>query len=433
MKKVKTVLLVAMSIFFLISACEKEMNHPDIIAKGNTEAPDFIYNTLSKSFSPDADVNGKISVGKGIKLIYYYLVRNGLPDIMIYSDAKDINNLNQFSFTIPGSAFKKLDMTQVTGLKVVAKLVDNSTYEGFVKITSFSPSVPELSGFPESFVPDRSKINPSKITGKIKSESGLAKVIIEDDSQGGYTEVATINNLNGVKDYNFNYDYTFRTNATHVKIKAVDIFGLTAEYVILMTAAQSDFWEHLIMEGQGAKDNAGTHSFFMSNASSSTACEVIGDKQKELLFLIYIASNPQLKLYGPHNTGSIAGNYYCGAGAPWARNASMMNTTKFKALKQDDAKEGLIYNLYNAGDIKEVNQAFFGDIALPGSSAPGFVDSESGVGGSTFNSTNASLIWIRTEYTNGTVKNALMKVNKVEMNTIEPKLSTIDFDIILEK
>jgi len=213
----------------LLSSCKKTEN----ASVGTFSADDYVFNRATKSFTPNADVTAKITSSGGIRYIYAYLIRSNANDSLIAVASPD--NATDYTFSIPKANFPVNNLSKVKGIKVLAKQVDNSTVEGFIKVTYFDPALPQLKNFPTTLKAD---INGGKtnITGNITSDYGLAQVDVYDDYQteNTFVLVKSTTGLNGAKTYAFNYDYIYRKASQHIKIVAKDIYGQSAELVIAM-------------------------------------------------------------------------------------------------------------------------------------------------------------------------------------------------------
>lgn len=419
---------------FVAISCKKDKNTSGSTAKDVITAKDYVYNLFTKTLTPEADVNANIKSEVGIKLIYSYLVRDQQADSLVNIAFVPEENQKDYDLVIPTSSFSKTNMNGVTGIKTVIKRIDNSTDEGSITLTSFQPPLPVLSDFPAKKLPDDN--NKILITGKATSETGLSKIEILDDSQGSFTVVNTIDNLNGVKSYDVNYTYTYRANTANIQIIAYDTFNITTSAIINVPALPFTTYQNVTMGAQGNSSTTVTNNhFFIATGTTGGSCTLNAD-ESTLDFLFYgTSSGPSL--YSPTNATNIAKNFYCnGTNNFWNTSTTDFTTlkpTRFRVLVPGDG--GVIdalYTKFNANDIPDLNDdGFFSGISVPSGSTAKYV---SGGTNSTsqYDVTNAYLIWVRVPTTPAATayKNCLMRVKSAVDAT---NVSTITFDIYVQK
>ncbi|WP_374163735.1 hypothetical protein [Arcticibacter sp. MXS-1] len=214
-----------------IISCKKDDSGP---SSGEVKAKDFIYNLATKNFTPDTALTAEVTSSGAVDIVYCYLVRSNTSDSLIFVGKPDPGESRDYTFHISASKIPFSSVKSVRGIKVMVRQGGNSSYQGLVKIDIYDPTKPFLSEFPVSISPDLGG-GPTAITGKITSESGIAKVEILDDYQasGVFKPVQSIT-VSNEKEYNLNYLYTYRKAAQHIKIIATDIYGQAMEQVIDM-------------------------------------------------------------------------------------------------------------------------------------------------------------------------------------------------------
>ncbi|SMC93758.1 hypothetical protein [Pedobacter nyackensis] len=416
-----TVLLIAS---VLMQSCKKDkvgISSPDTFSTN-----EFTYNMATKQISPDAQINAELISPAGIKLIYCYLVRNNTTDSLIYIGNPAEDSRNNYKFNIPSSSYAVAKMAQVMGVKVMVKHLDNTTFEGFIKVTSFTPPMPKLENVPVSLLPNASNI--ISVTGKASSENGLKLIEIYDDYQGTFVLVNKIDLSNSEKVYDLNYEYTYRKNAGNLKVVIIDKFDLRAESVINIPLKKFTLYKDVIMMAHGTAAAPSTNSFFMGKSGTLLGTCTISGKEKDLDFVTYCTTTPAFTIYGPSNTTTIAKNFKCGVQI-WEPSAIDLKATKFRTLIPGTAETDKIYASYNANTITDLGDEFFTGILLPGSSS---VKYDLVAAANAFNLTTAYLVWIRVPEADGSFTNMLLRAKEVIIGSSTP-LSTIKFDILVSK
>lgn len=312
-------------------------------------------------------------------------------------------------------------------IKVAATDIFGQTMETVIDMpVDINTFKPKFVDFPAGITPVLTG-GTTRVTGKITSVTGLAKVDVYDDYDGSYVLVGSITDLNGSKDYTLNYDYSYRKRAQNLKLIATDTDNLPTELVIpLNVTYMTEVYRDVVMSGQTGTEG----SFFdSSNGTVFGNCEVSGNEEK-LDFLIYCSNAGVLSFYSPTNTSSAASNYKCN-GTSWSPVTSDLKGTRFRVLVPGTAVYDNVYTLYNAGNIDVLDDNFFTGIQAPGSSSTKF-DAAAAPASNIFNLTNAYLLWVRIPQADGTNKNCLLRVKEVNINA-SAGLSTIRFDIIVQK
>ena len=423
-----TFFTIALLTGILLQSCKKDKttgSSPDIL---NTR--DFSYNMATRQISPDTEINGELNSPAGIKLIYYYLVRNNIPDSLIYIGTPPAESTNIYKFNLPGLSFGNAKMTSVSGIKMMVKHLDNTSFEGFIKLSAFTPPLPKLENIPSSLLPDNSgKIS---ITGNAGSENGLKLIEIYDDYEGTFALVSRIDLIQNEKVYVLNYEYSYRKNAGKLKVVVTDHFGLKAEAIITIPLKSYALYQDLSMMANGTASAPSSSSFFIGETGTILgSCNISGQEQK-LDFVTYCSSTtPVFTLYSPGNTTTIAKNYKCGASV-WEPNATDLKATRFRVLVPGTAGIDKIYAAYTNNAITELDDQFFEGIPVPGSSTAKFDATVANQAANIFNLTSAYLIWIRVPKANGSFVNQLLRAKYVTIGS-SPGLSTIKFDILVSK
>ena len=412
----------------LLGACKKDKvteQHETVIT-----AKEFSFNMAVKAITPDTEINGDITSGAGIKQVYGYLVRRDKTDSLVYRSVQDAINQQQFHFSIPTASFAAANLEKVEGIKIMVKNMDNSTHEGFVKVTSFSPPLPQLKSFPASLLPDADgKI---VVAGTASSENGLKDVAIYDDYQGTDALVEKISLDGKQTSYKVNYTYSYRKNAANLKVIVTDNFGLTATTVIKIPLRSYNLYQDIDMMANGTAASPSPSSFFMGETGTVIGSCSISGQERNMDFLGYCTSAFVYTFYSPTNTSSIAKNYKCGA-LSWEPNAGDLNATRFRVLVPGAAAVDAIYAAYNANAITDLDDAFFADVPVPGGSTAKFDANIANQSTSTFNLTTAYLIWVRVPKADGvSFRNELIRVKAVNIGSTAA-LATIKFDILVSK
>jgi hypothetical protein len=409
----------------LIQSCEKD--------KVATSSPDtfstkeFTYNTATKQIGPDAAINAELASPAGVKLIYCYLVRSNTTDSLVYIGTPDEDSRSNYKFNIPTSSYAAAKLAQVTGIRVMVKHMDNTSFEGFIKVTAFTPPLPKLENIPASLLPDGTgKIT---VTGKASSENGLKLIEIFDDYQGTFVLVNKIDLTNNEKAYNLNYAYTYRKNAGNLKVVITDKFDLKAEASISIPLKKYETYKDLVMMANGTASAPSANSFFIGETGALLGtCNISGQEQK-LDFVTYCSSTFAFTIYSPANTASIAKNYKCGT-LIWEPAAADLKATKFRALIPGTAAADRIYAAYNANSITDLEDAFFDGVTTPSSSTVKYDAALPAA--NAFNLTTAYLVWIRIPEADGSFTNQLLRAREVIIGSTAA-VSTIKFDILVSK
>lgn len=411
-----------------LSACKKE----EVAGKGTAvvTAKEFSFNMAIKAITPDEAVNGDISSGTGIKQIYGYLVRSGKTDSLIYSGPQEAMNQTSLHFVIPTQNYASANLEKVAGIKLMIRDMDNGSSEGFVKVTSFSPPMPTLKNIPTKLLPDENgKI---RITGTAASENGIKEIAIYDDYQGIDALVEKIDLPNREKTYELNYTYTYRKNASRVKVVITDLYGLSVSSVINMPLLSYNSFKGIEMMANGTTAIPSASSFFTGETGTAIgSCNVNGQEQK-IDFVGYCTSTFVYTLYSPANTSTISKNFKCGS-LIWEPNTADLKATKFRVLVPGTAAVDQVYAAYNANLITELSDAFFNGIPVPAGNTAKFDAIVANQSTAIFNLSSAYLIWIRVPKADGlTFTNQLLRVKEVNI-AATAALSTIKFDILVSK
>lgn len=221
----------------IVSSCKKD----ESTATGTFTAEEYTFNKANQTFSPQTDLKAEITSPAGIRFIYCYLLRSNKTDSLI-AVVTPTESPKEYSLSIAATAFPLNGLSKVSGVKVMVKQVDNSTIEGFIKISYFDPELPQLMDFPVKLAVNLDG-EPIKITGNISSIYGLTQVDIYDDykTENTYELVSSISELNNSKKYALNYAYTYRKAAQHIKVIVKDIYGQSTELIIAMPVDLSLF------------------------------------------------------------------------------------------------------------------------------------------------------------------------------------------------
>lgn len=254
----------------VLSSCKKT----ETAGMGSFTADDYTFNRATKSFSDNKNVTAQITSSDGIRYVYAYLIRSNATDSLIAVASP--NNATDYTFTIPTASFPLNNMSKATGVKVLAKQADNSTVEGFIKITYFDPAFPQLKDFPVKLTADLNGGN-TAIIGNITSDYGLAQVDIYDDYQTENTYVLSnsITNLSGAKQYALNYAYKYRKASQHIKVVAKDIYGQSSELIIAMPVDVTLFKPKFVSFPASLTPNLSSPTAFTGTITSVTGLKRI--------------------------------------------------------------------------------------------------------------------------------------------------------------
>ncbi len=425
-KSILTLVTFALTPMLMIS-CKKDKeaaNVPDdFISKA------FSFNTATKQISPDAAIKATLNSPAGIRLLYCYLVRSNTTDSLLYIATPSSAQQNQYELSIPPDTYTNTKMQDVKGIRVMVKHLDNSSFEGFIKVTAFTPPLPKIENVPTSGLPDlNGKMN---ITGKASSENGLKQIEFYDDATGSFSLADKISIADNAKSYNLNYVYTYRKNAAHLKVVVVDNFNLSAEALIKIPLRSYVLYPDLTMMANGTASTPSTNSFFVGETGTLLgSCNISGQETK-MDFLTYCTSTSVFTLYVPTNVSSIAKNYKCGT-LSWDPNTADLKASRFRVLVPGTTDADRIYAAYAANTITVLNDDFFGSLAVPNGNTAKFDAVVANQAATVFNTSTAYLIWIRVPKTDGSFTNQLMRVKEVNIASTAA-LSTMKFDIMVSK
>ncbi|MFC5284397.1 hypothetical protein [Pedobacter alpinus] len=415
-------------------ACKKDKTTNGLNLKDNVTASDYVYNLATKNLTPSASIAINVKSEVGVKFVYNYLMRTGLPDSLINITYATADNQKDLNIDILANIFEQTNMTNASGIKSMIKRLDNSSDEAIIKLTSFQPPLPILANFPASKLPDAN--DKILITGNASSETGLNKIEILDDSSGSFTVVTTIDNLNGAKTYDVNYDYTYRANTANVKLIVYDTFGITAEVIISVPALPYTLYQNISMGSQGtATETVLNNHFFTVSGLTAGTCDL--PTNETALDFLYYGTNNGGTFYAPTNVTNVQNNFRCnGVNNYWAPNAASLKPTRFRVLVPDNGGAiDALYAKFNANTIADLNDdGFFNGISVPGGSTARFGPTISPSTTAIFNATTAYLIWVRVPTTPAATvyKNCIIRVRE-GVNASTAALSTIKFDIYVQK
>lgn len=426
MKKATKVLFLSFMMgLTILSACKKDK--AVFSADDEVTTKDFTYNLATKKVTPDQVVSAQINSPAGVKFIYCYLVRSNAPDSIIYTyyATDDANNV---SLEIPTESFISAT-DQISGVKLSIKHLDNSSDEGFIKVTAFTPPLPKLTDFASELLPDANdKIN---VTGKASSENGLQKVEIFDDSTGEFTLVGTLDNLNNAQEFQVNYDYTYRKGTANLKVLVTDNFDLKDSINISVPVLPYTLYSDVTMGAQGTSSVTVNNNFFIAATGQILGSCELPTNEENMDFLFY-GSSTNATFYSPANTSGVAKNYRCNGVAWTINNPSALKATKFRVILPGSADADAVYAKVNANNIADLeDDGLFAGNSVPGGSTVKYSATDAPAS-NVFNTTNANLIWIKIPNPNGSFTNCLIRAKEVNYASTTG-LSTIKCDIFVQK
>lgn len=417
----------------LYTGCKKDSSIGASQKQWGTLTADSVrYNTVTHLFTPTGNIKGALQSKAPIEQIYYYLTTVASPDQLVYIDTSFVQGSSKVDFEIPESVFKGLDLEDATGIKVMVRLLNNAAFSGDIGIVPFTPPLPELSGFTDTLQPDLTG-GTTPVKGRITAESGLTKILIEDDATGTYTGVDSILDLKGATNYQLDYDYTYRAQASHVRITAFDTYGLSKSVTIFMPVLTYDSYKDIQMSAQGTSSTSSSNCFFMTDGAVIGSCAIEG-QEKDLKFLLYCSGSQVLSFYSPSNSTGVAKNYKCD-GVSWVQQVADLKDVKFRVLIPGTKATDAVYAAYNSNQMATLDDSFFEGIAAPGSHSAKYDTDEGNASSNVFNLTKAYLIWAQVPEADGSTKNILIRVKSVNIvtDTGAQGLSSMVMDVMMEK
>lgn len=372
-------------------------------------------------------VAGNIQSEYGIKQVDIYDDYQTENTYVLVNSITNIANVKQYALSYAYTYRKAAQH-----IKVVATDIYNQTNELIIDMpVDVSIFKPRFLNFASSITPNTSGTTP--ITGTITAVTGLKQVKIFDDYQGAYVEVGSLNNLNGTLSYSFSYAYTFRKRAQHVKLIAIDNDDLQTEFIITLDYNYgSVVYRDVVMSGQGTASVGSTNSIFIDQTGQVVGNCQISANDETMAFLMYgtgSGSTASMVFYSPTNTATVYANFRCNNVQPIRSTTAVYKATRFRILTTGTAVNDKIYDDIASGNIDQLDAAYFTGIAAPsGSTAPSYHASSQ-----VFNLTNASVIYAQIPNNAGVLKNAIIKVKELNVNTTTPTFSTIKFDIYIQK
>ncbi|MET4138009.1 hypothetical protein [Pedobacter sp. UYP1] len=426
----KNFYLIAITVigFILLNSCKKDKttatDKPDVLT-----SKEFTFNTAIGQTGPDTVLNGELNSTIGIRLIYFYLMRSDKTDSLIYRDTPAQENRNLYHFSIPTKSFSAAKLIKVTGIRVMVKHIDNSSFEGLIKMTAFSPPLPTLVGVPASSLPD--ELGKVLIQGKANSENGLKLIEFYDDYKGVFEKTDQLILTKNEKTYELSYQYTYRKNASKIKIVITDSFGLKAEALINIPVKSYVLYKDLMMMAHGTASTPSATSFFNGETGTLLGSCNVGGQEQKVDFMTYCTTASVFSLYSPASATTITKNYKCNTQV-WEPDPAGLKATKFRVLIPGSTETDRVYAAYNANTITALDDQFFEGITVPGSSTAKFDAATANQAANIFNTTAAYLIWIRVPKADGTFTNQLLSAKSVVIGS-PVAVSTIKFDILVSK
>lgn len=427
MKKIiNALLLTVITGLCIFTACKKD--DVKISAEDEVVAGEFTYNLATKKVTPNATVNAQITSPAGVKFIYCYLVRSNAPDSIIYTyyATEDANNVN---LEIPTESFLSAT-TNISGVKLSIKHLDNSSDNAFIKVTAFTPPLPKLTDFAEELLPnDNDKI---VISGKASSENGLKRIEIFDDAAGDFTIVNTIDNLNDAQEFDVNYTYTYRSGTANLKVLVTDNFDLKDSININVPVLPYTVYSDVTMGAQGTSSVTVNNNFFIAATGQILGSCELPSNEANMDFLFYGTSS-NATFYSPSNTSGVAKNYRCNGVAWTISNPSALKATKFRVLVPGSSEADAVYAKVAANEISDLtDEGLFAGNSVPGGSTAKYSPTDAPAS-NVFNTTSAYLIWAKIPNADGSFTNCLIRAKEVNYTSSSTGLSTIKCDIFVQK
>lgn len=425
MKQITKALFLSIIFGSLFIGCKKD--EVKISSDDEVIAGEFTYNIATKKITPSATVNAQITSPAGVKFIYCYLQRGNAPDSIIYTyyPTGDANNVN---LEIPTQSF--LSATeQISGVKLSIKHLDNSSDNGFIKVTAFTPPLPKLTDFATELLPDDN--DEIEITGKASSENGLKKIEIFDDSAGDFTLVNTIDNLSDAQEFDVNYTYTYRSGTANLKVLVTDNFDLKDSINISVPILPYTVYSDVSMGAQGTASVTVNNNFFIAATGQVLGSCELSSNEDNMDFLFY-ATNSNASFYSPANTSGVAKNFRCNGVAWTINNPSALKATKFRVLVPGSSSADAVYAKVEANEIDDLtDDGLFAGNTAPGGSSAKYSETDA-PSSSFFNASTAYLIWAKIPNADGTSTNCLIRVKEVNYASTTG-LSTMKCDIFVQK
>ncbi len=417
--RILTLFLLSMVIF---TACEKdEKTFGKNSGNAEVEAKDYVFNTATKQFVDDGDININVKSQDGVKSIYAYLLRTGKADsvVHIYIPGEE-DNPKDLTYKIEATSFIRAIMFDVTGIKLMIRGLNNSGNEHIINVSSYTPAVPSLSGLADKLIAENNKIT---ITGVAKSDNGLQKIEIQDDAEVTFKTIHTVEALTGTS-YNLSYEYTLRTGVKQIRVILTDDEGYTAQKLINVeaTAVTGPFkkYENVILNAQGFETG---NAFIAQTGTLLGACD-LPTRGVESDIILYVNSGGVVQIYASGNAGNIVSNYRCND-IPWAlQPGETLKATKLRILDPGNTAQKRVIDAYANNSITDMSMAgIFAGASLPSANTATFNHATS----TNFDLTTRSLIWLLIP--GSTPKNALLKIKSV---TADGPNTTITMDILVE-
>lgn len=227
MKRIFPILLFILPAISLLVSCERKNL---MVAGGDLETKDYVYNVALNGFEPEATIKGRIDANFEIRTVYYYLQRANKTDSLVQTDLVPAEKRGRsYEFEIDPDAFFGVDFRGVKAIKVLFVQDNTTALEKLINLTYFDPAAPVIDDVPETLRP--SLTEPVTISAKISSETGIQKIEISDNHNGGFEILETIN-VGGAKSHNLSYSYTYNDGAGQMQIRVTDIYGLETDKII---------------------------------------------------------------------------------------------------------------------------------------------------------------------------------------------------------
>ncbi|WP_017257569.1 hypothetical protein [Pedobacter arcticus] len=366
-------------------------------------------------------ITGKVTSIYGLKRVDIYDDYQTEDTYVLVNSITEANGLKEYTLNY-AYGYRKA----AQHIKIVAVDIYNQPNEVIINMpVDVAIFKPKFANFATAITPIQTG-GTTSVTGKITAITGLKRVDIYDDYKGAYVLVGTVNNLNGVLDYNFNYGYTFRKRAEHIKLVAIDQEDLQTELIIPLNITYGSVaYRDIVMTAQ----NAGTATALLMNGTTIGNCELLANEAN--IIMLFGQQSAGLTFFNPASPGSFPANLKCNNVGWVPNNTAVIHKTQFRVLVKGVTGVNNIYTLLDNNEIDDLSDAFFTGISAPTSNTPRYTATAAATA-SLFNLTDGKLVYLKiTDPLTSITKNALICIKDAKDDGAVN--STIKFDIYIQK